>query len=527
MKLSILRIGKIIAVTGIIILVLIVFLYQKTEKKNIFLNKKEEKNMRTPAVAGQFYPAQKEELEEKIIQFFKKAKPQEGQGTIFALVLPHAGYDFSGPVAAYGYKALLKNFEKNLDDEKTIILIGPSHYFPIQKVILEGKDSWQTPLGEVQVDKKLVEFLVKTSPLFEKNSLPHQPEHSLEVQVPFLQKIFPHFKILPILVNELDASEREKVSEILASLADEKTIFIASSDMSHYPSYQDANYLDKKVIEAILTGKVEELEKTIKELEEENIPNTLTFLCGEESVKLVMKIGEKLGVKQIQLLHYANSGDVFLGDKRKVVGYGAIAFLKEEEDNFIHLSQEEKKTLLTIARQTVESYIQTGKIPEFEITSPVLNKKLGAFVTIKKKGQLRGCLGVFSPSQLPLYQVVAQMAKAAATEDNRFFPVQKDELKDLSYEISVLSPLKKIDDWRKIEVGKHGVEIRYGLKRGVFLPQVAREQNWDLETFLSMLCWEKLGLPPACYQNKEAEIFVFTAEVFSEEEVQREKLNSN
>jgi len=483
------------------------------EQKTMFMSK--EKIIREPAVIGQFYPTEKKELENQLAQFFKQTKPPSFSSSkrISALIVPHAGYPFSGPVAAFAYQALAENFKDSLNEEKTIILIGPSHHYPINGIIIDNSDLWKTPLGLVEVDKNLRELLKKQASIFQVDSLPHQFEHSLEVQIPFLQKIFPKFKILPLLVNQLNEEELIKASQILAGLANEQTIFIASSDLSHYPSYVKANYADKKVIEAILSGKTENLEKTIQALEKENIPNAFTFLCGQEAVELVMKIAEQVGASEIKLLNYANSGDSVFGDKNQVVGYAAIAFLNEEQ----LLSRQDKETLLKIARETVETYIRTGKIPKFSFDTPSLNQKLGAFVTIKKNGNLRGCIGRFSPTDLPLFQVVAQMALAAATQDLRFAPIKIDELKDLSYEISVLSPLKQIDDWRKIEIGKHGVEIRLGFRSGVFLPQVATENNWDLETFLSMLCLEKMGLAATCYQEKNAQIYIFTAQVFGEE----------
>jgi AmmeMemoRadiSam system protein B/AmmeMemoRadiSam system protein A len=484
---------------------------KKTEKEREIIQK--EKILREAAVAGQFYPGEKTEIESQIEKFFENAKLPQISGKIFALILPHAGYQFSGQVAAFGYKALSENFKENLNGEKTVVLIGPSHHYPIEGAVIDGSDFWKTPLGEVEIDKNLVEFLKKESPIFKVDLTPHKPEHSLEVQLPFLQKIFPEFKIVPILVNQLADEELEKVSQVLAEISGDNVIFIASSDMSHYPKYENANYADKKVIEAILSGKTENLEKTTQELEKEKIPNAVTFLCGEGAVKVVMKIAEKIGVDKIELLKYANSGDTSFGNKNSVVGYSAIVFLVEDKP----LDKEDQKNLLKIARETVETYVREGKIPQYKIDSPALNKKLGAFVTIKKHGNLRGCIGRFSPSDIPLYQVVSQMAIAAATQDVRFTPVRADELKDLTYEISVLSPLKRIDDWRKIEIGKQGVQIRYGLRSGVFLPQVATENNWGLETFLSMLCTEKLGLPQNCYKEKEAQIYVFTAQVFGEE----------
>lgn len=467
---------------------------------------------RRPAVAGSFYPVSADELKNEIGQFVQKADAAKIDGSAKALIVPHAGYVYSGGVAAYGYKVLANSFDST-DSDIRVILIGLSHRYPVSGVVFDSSNKWQTPLGEVEIDTELRDALAKENPLFKVDSTPHEPEHSLEVQVPFLQTIFSNFKILPVLVNELSGEDLESVSQALAKYADENTIFIASTDMSHYPSYQDANYADKKVIDAILTGKAGKLKDAISGLESENIPNASTFLCGQQAAEIVMKVAERIGATKINLLKYANSGDVEIGDPKRVVGYSAIVFVSDRKAD--ELNRNEQEELLKIARQTVESYVGQDIVPQFQVSSPMLKQKSGAFVTIKEHGNLRGCIGLFEPDT-PLYKVVLEMAIAAATKDTRFYPVRPSELPDLEYEISVLSSLEKINDWRKIETGKHGVQIRKGLRSGVFLPQVAKENNWGKEEFLENLCFQKAGLAPDCYKDKGTELYVFTAQVFGE-----------
>lgn len=482
------------------------------------LDKFKEKSIRQPVVAGQFYPEDKEELIKMISQFLEQAELPPLEGQIMALVVPHAGYVYSGQIAAYGFKAVQEQ------DIKTVILIGSSHHQYLAGAVIDGHDAWQTPLGQVDLDTDLRDALVKTNSLFKIDSGPHQPEHSLEVEVPFLQTVLGGFKILPILVSQLADDDLEKISQTLVQQIDEQTLLIASSDMSHYPSYEQANYVDKKVIEAILTGQVPTLRETINQLEKENIDNLATCLCGQGAVELVIKVAQ-MNDSEIKLLKYANSGDVAIGDplvseasKSQVVGYSAIAFVWEASSVTsagLALNEEQKTKLLEIAKTSVEKYILEKQLPEFEVADSLLNENLGVFVTLKKHGQLRGCIGRFEPD-IPLYQVVSQMAVAAATEDIRFYPVQANELDDLEYEVSVLSPLKKITDWREIEIGKHGVQVRQGFRSGVFLPQVATENNWDLEEFMGNLCEGKAGLPRQCWKTDEVDLYIFTAEVFQE-----------
>jgi len=492
------------------------FLKEENMEEEIINNNFKNLSVREPAVAGAFYPGNKEELERVVERYLSQAQVQTDKKYIKALIVPHAGYDYSGWVAAYGYK-LLENRAI-----KRVILIGNSHseYFDGASVYPEGY--FKTPLGLVEIDKDFVERLKKSSNKIYFKETTHLKEHSLEVQLPFLQKTLKGFKIVPILLGNQEGVVDDLVNT-LKNLIDDTTLVIASSDLSHYPKYEDAQFSDNEIIKAILTGKRENLEKTIREIKQKNIPNLQTCACGRQAIEVVMGLMENKDV-EIKLLKYANSGDlpadrqgVEIGDKSHVVGYAAIAFVSDKSED--ELGLEEKKRLLEIAREAVEVYVKEGRIIEVEEENPFLNKHLGAFVTLKKHGKLRGCIGVFEPD-IPLYQVVRDMAIAAATKDNRFFPVSKDELGELEYEISVLSPLRKVDSWREIEIGKHGVQIRKGLRSGVFLPQVATENNWDLDTFMSTLCVQKVGLPADCWKDPETEIYVFTAQVFGENEVE-------
>ena len=300
--------------------------------------------------------------------------------------------------------------------------------------------------------------------------------------------------------------------------ADKKVLFIASSDLAHYPSYEDEIQADKEVIKAVLTGEAQKLEKTLRSLEAQNIPQASTFMCGEEAVKAVMAVAKALGAHQIQLLKHANSGDAEIGDKLQVVGYSSIAFFKQIPD-YRKLTKKEQAKLLEIAKKAVENFIKHNSLPEFSVGNfPRLKLPQGAFVTLKKQGELRGCIGHFGQN-LPLFEVVAQMAIAAATKDGRFLPVTPDELPELEYEISVLSPLKRIKKVKEIVLGTHGVKLVQGERQGIFLPQVASETGWPLEEFLGQICSQKMGLSPDCWKDPLTEIYTFTAQVFSEKDL--------
>lgn len=473
--------------------------------------KREYQSVRQPAVAGQFYPAEARVLETQIKNYLDNVKDAINKD-VKAIMVPHAGYAFSGQVAAYGFKQLEGR------KIKTAIIICNSHSGYFSGIAIDENEAWQTPLGLVEVDHDLAKKLISSDDSINYNSQAHIPDHTLEVQLPFLQTIVEDgFKIVPILFGNTEDESYKKLAKALADNLGQDDVIIISTDMSHYPSYKDANRIDQETLGKIKKLDVLRLEEHIAEVESQNVPGEDTLLCGDDGVKTVMEMA-RLENWSAEILKYANSGDVEVGDKNSVVGYGSVVFsqrIEEEASVSKTLNQKQQEELLKIARETVENFVKTGEVLEFEISDEKLSKKQGAFVTLKKNGQLRGCIGQIVPTDKPLWQVVRDMAIAAATEDNRFSPVSLDELDDLNYEISVLSVPEQIDDWQKIKLGQHGVIVKKGLQSGVFLPQVAKEVDWGLEEFLSHLCADKAGLAFDCYKNdEEVELLVFEAEVF-------------
>ena len=482
---------------------------KKKEPEKIAQETKKDLPIRKAAVAGQFYPASETELSSMIDGFMNNAELPSLELNIRAIIVPHAGYVYSGQVAAYAYKALIGK------DINRVIIIGNSHQEFFDGASIYPKGYFETPLGKVEIDADFAQKLMDTSPKIYFKESAHLEEHSLEVQLPFLQKTLKDFKIVPIILGN-QAGITDILINALKPLIDDKTLVIASSDLSHYPNYDGAKHSDEKVIEAILTGNKENLIKTISALEKEGISGLETCACGSDSIEVIMGLMEG---KSAKLLKAANSGDIS-GDKSRVVGYASIVFTDPSinpEQVSQELNKNQQKRLLEIAKQSVEDYINNKKTPDFTESDPILNQYLGAFVTLKENKELRGCIGVFTGDiEEPLYRIVAEMAISAAVDDPRFNPVIKNELSKLEYEISVLSPLQKVGSWKEIELGKHGVRIRNGSKSGVFLPQVATENNWDLDTFMNTLCTQKAGLPADCWKDPKTEIYVFTAQVFGE-----------
>lgn len=496
--------GLIIA-TAVIIIILIlpIFLIKGKGEKKVEVEK--ELPVRQPAVAGSFYSADRNVLFSQIDGFLNQVSKTEKRPSI--LIVPHAGYQYSGQVAAYGFKQLVSS------GVTKVIILGATHKVPFSGAAVYEKGFWQTPLGQVKADAELASKIIESSPLLFANQDYHQKEHSLEVEIPFLQKVLTNFEIVPISMGNKDKELINALVEILAKNFDSQTILVVSSDLSHYPSYEDAKKIDSQTISAVLSGETTNLDQTISQSMAAGIFDLSTCACGEGPIKVGMKLAKRLGIDDIRLIKYANSGDM-TGDKERIVGYAAIGFYEERTGD--ELIREEQEELLVIARSTLEYYLRDKKIPEFNIVHPFLSRNLGAFVTLRKNGQLRGCIGEFE-STIPLWQVVRQKAIDAAVHDSRFSPMTFEELEEVKIEISVLSPQRKIDSWQEIELGKHGVVIKKGLRGGVFLPQVATESNWDLETFMGELCSQKAGLAWDCWKKDDVDLYVFTAQVFEEE----------
>ena len=469
--------------------------------------------VRQPAVAGSFYPADPKELGTMLDGFLSKAAPPPAQNVV-ALVAPHAGYPYSGPVAAYAY-ALLKG--RKFD---RVVVIAPSHYEAFGFSSVYDGAAYSTPFGQVPVDQAFAAKLAKLSmpsPLIKLSAAGHtpsadHPEHSIEVQLPFLQRVLGQFQLVPVIMGDQSYDACRALGVALAKLvAGTNTLIVASSDLSHYHTYDEAVKLDHKTLKAIEEYDYFDLSR--------NLELRVWEACGGGPIVATMIAAERLGATQARLLHYANSGDT-TGDHSRVVGYGAVALVKtagaaKTDEAPFSLSRTEKDALLKIARNSVETGVREGKTYECSTGGlEALERERGAFVTLTKNGQLRGCIGYVAPLK-PLYLTVRDVAGMAALRDTRFRPVTASELGDLQYEISVLSPLRRVGDVQEIRIGQHGLLIHTPSHEGLLLPQVASDEKWDRATFLEEVCY-KAGLTARAWQGADADLFRFTALVFGE-----------
>ena len=445
-------------------------------------------NIKEPSVAGTFYPADKKELKDTIDTFLSKVNRIPGEGNIIALISPHAGYRYSGQVAAYGYKHIQDR------DIRKIILIGQSHHEGFKGASVYTNGSFKTPLGNVEIDEKSAKKLLNENADVKFYPEAFAKEHSIEVQLPFLQSMLKDFTIIPILIGSPTRQTFEHLISELTEMMDGQTLMIASTDLSHYHGYSEAVEMDSKLISAIERLSVMNAGELVQTGKSE--------MCGSIPVIIAMEVAKRHGANLGVLFNYANSGDV-TQEKDKVIGYASMGLIRSPYTDV------EKKELLSIARNAITEFVTDKKTIEVDMKNPKLRTDGAVFVTIKEKGSLRGCIGHVQ-AIMPLYQSVIKNAIAASSSDPRFPPMTKDELQDIEIEISILSLMQKLKDVKNIQIGKHGLVIRKGSQSGLLLPQVPIEQGWDRQTFLKQIC-AKAGLPE--YAWKDAELYTFTAEI--------------
>ncbi len=455
---------------------------------------------RPPAVAGTFYPAQKNDLKMLVDSFLKNAVVKTPESP-HLLISPHAGYVFSGPVAAHGFVHLDKSIKK-------VFIIGPSHYQAFSGFAFPEVSAYSTPLGNVPVDKEIIDQLRK-QPKARPAAGMDIKEHCLEVQLPFLQVQLDSFSIIPLLTGRISP---EEAASVILPFIDELTIVIASSDLSHYHTQNEARKIDDQTIGAILANK----------------PDGEIEGCGSIPIRIVMALAEKLDLKPL-LLDSRTSYETApqYGDDSRVVGYASIIYVKnlpqvnvpeKEQGNRSEFTKELQGHLLKIARSSLKAAVHDEPLPHTGEISELFKNHRGCFVTLTKANQLRGCIGYIEAIK-PLYQAIIENARNAALYDNRFSPVRADEIDSLSIEISVLSQPKPLSFKTPDELlhllrpGIDGVILSNGSHQSTFLPQVW-EQLPDKIQFLEHLSI-KGGMPKDGW--KSASIKIYSVEHFSEE----------
>ncbi len=468
-------------------------------------------------LAGTWYQADPEALRAQLAGCFEKATATP-QADVIALILPHAGYQYSGQTAACGMKSLGRSY-------KRVVVIGPTHRLPMEDMFSVPRAThYETPLGRVPLDVEFAEKL-RTYPLFQDVSAAYQQEHSVQIEVPLLQHKLNDFKLVLIVAGQCSYETVAKAGRMLAGLIDTDTLVVASSDFTHYgPQYQYVPFKEN------IPDNLKKLDlgafAFIQKLDAKGLlayrDHTGATICGCVPVAVLL---ETLGKDaQSELIRYTTSGEL-AGDYSNSVSYLAASFRGKwagaappAATPSHTLSPEDKKQLLALARQTIRYALDHQKVPEVSDLSFTASESMkpprAAFVTLKKRGQLRGCIGDIFP-QRPLYKSVITNAIYAAFGDRRFGQLQKDEYDQIKVEISALTLPTPVASWRDIRIGIDGMVLNKDGHSAVFLPQVAPEQGWDLEATLRYLS-EKAGLPAEAWKEG-ASFQVFQADVFGEE----------
>jgi MEMO1 family protein len=497
------------------------------------------RRIRHAQIAGSWYPDNKDQLAAEVDALYAAAKPAQVDGKVTALISPHAGYRFSGKTAAANYQLLRGQ------DVRRVVLLAISHHHPLRGVSIPDVTDFETPLGLIPVDTRSVERL-RRSPLVSSVMRAEEGEHSLEIQLPLLQRVLPKFSLVPILVGRLSDQEYFDMAAALAEIVDSHTVVIASSDFTH----RGANYgyevpdgpgTIKTRLARLDQGSIDQITKMSRKGLLAYADKTGTTICGLHPIALLLELLGRFPGNRPHLITHTTSGDV-TSDWSSSVTYIGMAFTgrwreesKLEEaraagENEFPLVDDDKRTLLRLARASLEASVRKGRfdpdgIKDIPMT-PSLERKAGAFVTLKCStgsdgpctghgGELRGCIGTLEPSA-PVYEVVARRAASAALEDARFAPVTVAELSSITVEVSVLTPPRPVKSAEDIVIGRHGIILENGWHAATFLPQVAPEQGWDRETTLRHLAM-KARLPADGW--KGASFKVYEAIVFTEGEL--------
>ena len=464
--------------------------------------------IRPATQANRFYEGDPKRLSEEVDHFLERHKGSECEEDVAALIVPHAGYFFSGNVAAKAYMQLKP--EKRL---KRIFLLGPSHHAWLNGASVNVKaDYYATPLGQVKVDQETAQQLIEADKVFTYQEEVHAQEHCLEVQLPFLQRRLGEIPpIVPIIIATNDFGRLKQMASVLRPYFNKENLFVISSDFSHYPSYEDAISVDGMTGKAIESGDVNQLIATVEANAASGIKGLATSACGLFPIVTLMLMLDS--AYEVRHLLYQNSGDIEHQDRSRVVGYHAFSIVRKADqqgDDFL-LTDEDKQLLKRIAAESIKARFDGRKFDASPFSNASLERKCGAFVSLHKQGHLRGCIGHFG-EDVPLYEIVAEMARAAAFEDPRFLNVTREEFNELEIEISVLTPMRRIYSLDEFELHRHGIYIRKGFSSGTYLPQVADEVNWTKEEFVSHCSQDKARLGWDGW--KDAELYVYEAIVF-------------
>jgi AmmeMemoRadiSam system protein B/AmmeMemoRadiSam system protein A len=500
------------------------------------------RDVHRPEGAGRWYPADPEKLQAALDAYIGQAEIESIPGPLLAVIVPHAGYIYSGAVAGHAFRALQ---EAGCADH-TIAVIGDTHSGSgSADIAVWAAGAFETPLGTLPVDREVAQALVAAGDRIEFDREAFRLEHPVENQLPFIQAGCPGARIVPIVIRQPSLENAQLLAEALVEVLGERmeggnALIVASTDLSHYHPYEEARQMDEVALQAIVSLDPQAVADSPRRCAELGLGGSdpLT-MCSQGAVMTALFAAQRMGADRATVLHYANSGDVPIGQRDQVVGYGAVALwqspihnpgsatptaysLPDPEgagvpDEPLPLSGKAQQELLALARRTAEQFLTNETMPTFQTTDPALLQPMGAYVTYEQDGALRGCLGRLEGDR-PAYLNVQYAALAAALADPRFPAVTAEELDELTLEITLLYPMQQVESPDEIQIGRDGVLMRVGEKDGaLFLPQVPLDQGWDLKDTLVQLC-RKAGLPDDGWKSPDARFYTFAGQWFGEDE---------
>ena len=467
----------------------------------------QEGEVRPSALAGSWYPEDPDELRRMVDDFLAAVNAPDLYGELRALIAPHAGYRFSGYAAAAAFKCI------GDQEFARVVILAPTHNVPLRGCSVPAYSAYRTPLGDVPLDAAACAALRRHS-LISDQRRAHRSEHSIEIELPFLQRMLEQFSIVPVLVGHLEEDEIEGLAAALRPLLDESTLLVVSSDFTHYGArfgYQpftsdvenQLRNLDFGAFSAILSGEARQFLDYRR--------RTGITACGALPIAILLAaVGDRT---QSMLLSYYTSAQI-TGDSSESVSYGAFCFARART----LMNDAEQATLMRLSRDVLNSCTAGGSLPRVSFdnynVTPAMMRNAGVFVTLRRGERLRGCIGSIAGVS-PIVTAVVENTVKSATEDPRFEPVTAEEAAALRIEISILTPLEQLHDLGQIRLGVDGLVLQRGGRSGVFLPQVATEQGYNLEQFLNQLCL-KAGLPPGAHAEPDAVLHRFQVQKFEE-----------
>lgn len=459
------------------------------------------------AFAGSWYPGDATELRELVAAKLEASRARAGLlPDPIAFVVPHAGLEYSGTVAAAAYRHIQQR------QPRRIVLLGFSHGGGPGGVSIPDLDAFTTPMGTTRVDRVAAGFLLRQSG-FQTVAEDSLCDHSVEIQLPFLRHVAPDTPIVPLYVGRMPPWQQHAAAKALAELADDDTLLVASSDLTHFGrafSYQpfpaDDNVAAR--LEEIDRALIDDAGSLDPSLFLEGLDASGATVCGRAPIALLLRTLALRGPAEIfqETLDYQTSGEI-TGDYTRSVSYAALGYFPASS---FELQPEDAATLLAGARNTLADFLRTGRreSPALQITTP-LARRAGLFVTLREQGRLRGCMGV-PRGRAPLAETVPEITLSAALDDARFAPLTPGGA-EIEIEISLLSPMKRIRSRESYRLHEHGVHLEVSGCRSLLLPQVTREKNWTPERFWEVLA-EKAGLAVEVYADPRTRLHVFRAQ---------------